>query len=134
MAAKPESAFIHSVHKYLPTDVYRMKNFNQYNGGIADCWYSGPGGDLWVEFKYVVLPARPKTSIDLTKMLSALQVQWLGDRYVEGRNIAVVVGCKEGGVWFDRRMWEAPITAEAFRAAVVSRKEIAQQICEHTYG
>lgn len=134
MSKGPENTFISAVHKHLWDSVYRMKNHNQYNGGIADCWYSGPRGDLWVEYKFLVVPARPKTTIDLTKMLSALQVQWLADRYVEGRNVAVVVGCKEGGVWFERRMWEAPITAEAFRAALVSRKDIAERIVENTHG
>lgn len=134
MSQGPETTFIKSVHKHLPDSVYRMKNHNVYNGGVADCWYSGAGGDIWIEYKFISVPSKPKTTIDLSKHLSALQMQWLTDRYVEGRNIAVIVGCKDGGVWFERRLWESPLTAEAFRSAIESRKEIAERICEHTYG
>jgi hypothetical protein len=57
----------------------------------------------------------------------------LGGRYEEGRKVFVVVGCKEGGVWFEDREWEYDITAEAFRTVVENRKQIAQRICMHTW-
>ena len=134
MSSGPETTFIRSVHKHLPTSVYSMKNHNVYNGGIADCWYSGNAGDIWIEYKFIEVPKRPKTAIKVPELLSALQVDWLAHRYEEGRKVFVVVGCKEGGVWFEDRDWEHHITAEAFRGAVENRKQIALRICSHTHG
>ena len=61
MSRGPENNFISSVHKHLPMKLYRMKNNNPYNGGIADVWYSGSKADLWIEYKFVKLPARDTT-------------------------------------------------------------------------
>lgn len=133
MSQGPETIFIQSVHRLLPKMVYRMKNHNEYNGGIADCWYDGPVGDLWVEYKFVVLPKRGDTLVRIE--LSELQLQWLRDRKFNGRNVAVVVGCKEGGVWLDHpRCWEQDYPAATFRAMIESRQEIADRILRHTYG
>ena len=54
MSQGPENAFIASIHRHLPSPetLYRMKNHNEYNGGIADCWYSGKR-DLWIEYKFI---------------------------------------------------------------------------------
>lgn len=134
MSQKPETTFIQSVHRHLPADLYRVKNNNEFHAGIADCWYSGDRGDIWIEYKFTQIPARPKTAIKVPELLSALQVDWLAHRYEEGRKVFVVVGCKEGGVWFEDRDWEHHITAEAFRSALEDRKQIAQRICSHTYG
>lgn len=129
MSKGPEGTFIRSVHKLLPDGVYSMKNHNPYNSGIADCWYSGNTGDIWIEYKFIELPKRPKTDIKVPELLSALQSDWLAHRYEEGRKVYVVVGCKEGGVWFEDRMWEHFITAEAFRSAIESRKQLVERIC-----
>ena len=134
MSHGPGTTFIQSVHRHLPVDLYRMKNFNQFNAGIADCWYSGNRGDIWIEFKFIPIPTRPKTDIKVPELLSALQVDWLAHRHEEGRKVFVVVGSKDGGVWFEDRDWEHYITAEAFRSAIEDRKQIAQRICSHTYG
>ncbi|MGK3946215.1 hypothetical protein ABK046_48675, partial [Streptomyces caeruleatus] len=83
--------------------LYRMKNHNQYNGGIADVWYSGSKADLWIEYKFVKLPARDTTPI--TPGLSELQQLWLRERHSEGRNVGVVVGAKEGGIWLPGISW-----------------------------
>ena len=95
MSRGPENIFIASVHKHLPAKVYRMKNNNQYNGGIADVWYSGQL-DLWVEYKFITLPARDDTVVDLISgkdpAISALQQNWLRSRSAEGRKVGVIVG------------------------------------------
>jgi hypothetical protein len=95
MSAKPENTFISSVHKHLPVELYHMKNNNPYNSGIADVWYSGVEQDLWVEYKFLVIPKRGDTVIDLVggknPSISALQQTWLKDRDVEGRNVGVIV-------------------------------------------
>lgn len=137
MAAKPETTFIASVHKHLPPTLYRVKNHNAYNGGIADVWYSGDR-DLWVEYKFIVVPKRPDTVIDLTTgkapAISYLQQEWLRSRYGEGRSVGVIVGSKDGGVWFPGLAWDRTYTAGEFRKRLQSRKELAGVIVEETHG
>lgn len=132
MSKGPENTFIGSVHKHLPDSVYRMKNHNQYNGGIADCWYSGNRADLWVEYKFIKVPARPDTVINLitgkNPELSFLQQEWLRGRYGEGRKVGVIVGCKDGGVWFPGISWDVTFTAQFYREAIKSRRELAELI------
>jgi hypothetical protein len=127
VAAKPENTFIASVHRHLPPvdELYRMKNNNEYVSGIADCWYSADR-DLWVEYKFVVLPKRPDTMIPIT--VSPLQQDWLKCRQAEGRNIWVIVGCKEGGVVFKDMTVLRPVMAAVFRELIRSRNEIAKSL------
>jgi len=134
--SQPENTFISSVHRHLPemNDFYRMKNHNQYNGGIADVWYSGKK-DLWIEYKFIVVPKRNDTVIDLIAgtakskpALSRLQQEWLSKRHAEGRQVAVVVGSKDGGVWFDGVSWKGTYTADAFKSALLTRAELAKLI------
>ena len=126
MSRGPETTFIQSVHRHLPKDVYRMKNHNEFNGGIADCWYDGSAADLWVEYKFIVVPKRDTTLV--TVDLSPLQREWLRDRAKNGRNVAVVVGCKAGGVWLNAPGWDENLTAAEFRRFCLSRQEIAARI------
>ena len=133
MSSKPETTFIASVHKHLPASLYRVKNANPYNAGIADVWYSG-GSDLWIEYKFLVLPKRGATVIDLINgkdpSISYLQQDWLKSRHAEGRNVGVIVGCKEGGVWFPGVSWDTTYTTEWFREHTLSRKELADRITQ----
>ena len=129
--ATPENTFIASVHRHLPVELYRMKNHNQYNGGIADCWYSGPAGDLWVEYKFIVIPKRDDTVIKIE--LSELQKNWLTSRHAEGRTVAVIVGAKEGGAMFFGTDWAPEINARLFRKMVLSRTELAIRIKATVY-
>lgn len=129
MSAKPETTFTGAIHKHLPpgrTDPYWMKNSNTYTAGIWDVWYSGTAADLWVEYKFIVIPKRGETIIK--PELSALQEKWGRERMAEGRNVAVIVGCKEGGVIFQNLEWESEITAAAFKVRVQSRAELAAWI------
>ena len=127
MSRQPENTFIASVHKFLPRELYRQKNHNQFNGGIADVWYSGDKADLWVEYKFVVLPKRDLTVVPIN--LEPLQRAWLTSRHAEGRNVGVIVGCKEGGVWFSGITGcGAGLPASSFRALLNTRKELAELI------
>ena len=107
-----------------------MKTNNPYIAGIPDCYYSGPGSDLWVEYKFILkLPTR----VPIVVNLSALQLHWLDSRHAEGRNVAVIVGTPTGGVVF--RMggpWE--ITTADFQSQIISRKELANWIATQTIG
>lgn len=129
--ATPENTFIQSVHRYLPVDLYKMKNHNQYNGGIPDVWYSGPAGDLWIEYKFNVLPKRADTPV--VPNLSPLQVDWLQERSKEGRKLGVIVGCKEGGVWFPDLAWETNLKTAEFRKLIRSRSDLAEVITGLVY-
>lgn len=133
MSRGPENTFIASVHKHLPAEVYRMKNNNQYNGGIADVWYSGRL-DLWVEYKFITLPARDGTVVDLISgknpAISALQQNWLRARSAEGRAVGVIVGCKAGGVWLPGVSWDGIYTVAFYKANLQTRAELAQTICQ----
>jgi len=127
MSKQPENVFIASVHRHLPVELYRMKNHNAYNGGIPDVWYSGKK-DLWVEYKFVVLPVRDDTNVKIN--LSELQKQWLRSRYDEGRQVAIIVGCKQGGVLFDGYRWDYDYCASNFRKLVITRQQLAEKIVE----
>lgn len=124
MASKPESVFIRGVNKYLTTTYFEKTN-NPFRGGIADMWYSGTKSDLWVEYKYE--PSLPRTRTYLPK-LSPLQVMWLGNRYDEGREVAVILGIPEGGVIFTELGWLKPHTRSELLARAVSRQELAKWI------
>lgn len=132
MSRGPENTFIASVHKHLSKKVYCMKNHNEYNGGIADVWYDGPAADLWIEYKFIVVPKRDDTVIDLvggkTPILSKLQQEWLADRHANGRRVAVIVGCKAGGMWLNPCEWKMPMSAGDFRGWVLSRQFLAKEI------
>ena len=131
MSKGPENTFIGSVHKHLPAGIYRLKNHNQYNGGIADVWYSGVR-DLWVEYKFIVVPKRPDTVIDLitgkNPAISYLQQEWLRSRHEEGRSVGVIVGSKDGGVWFPGLTWDATYPAKKFLSLLQTRKDLAGTI------
>jgi hypothetical protein len=130
--ATPENTFIGSVHRHLPAQLYHMKNHNMYNGGIADVWYSGTRADLWVEYKFIVTPKRDETVIDITAgkdpALSRLQQDWLKARCKEGRNVGVIVGCKEGGVWLPGLAWATPLKTVEFKNFLRSRSDLAGTI------
>lgn len=113
-----------------------MKNHNQFNGGIADVWYSGMVADLWVEYKYIVAPKRSETMIDIAggknPTLSELQQHWLTSRHAEGRAVGVLIGSKAGGVWFPGVTWCGPLSTRQFLERLQTRKELAELISDLT--
>jgi hypothetical protein len=136
----PENTFIASVHRHLPSEseLYRMKNNNMFNSGIADCWYSA-ARDLWIEWKFVIVPKRDDTMIDLhagkKPAMTALQREWLRRRHEEGRNVWVGIGSKDGGVILtDPRYWEQPFDAAWFRAKLFPRYDLACKIAAFCQG
>ena len=133
----PENTFIASVHAHLPppSKLYRMKNHNAYTAGVADSWYSGQGPgsrDLWIEWKFIKVPVRDDTLI--VPNLSALQTDWLNERYVEGRNVWVGIGSKDGGIFLHAMEWEQPFSAKEFRRTMFKRKELASMIASFVQG
>jgi len=114
-----ESTFTRAINKKLPTEIYVWKVNARYAPGVPDCWYSGPTGDLWIEWKY--LPKMPKRH---KPKLSALQSKWLNSRYDEGRNVAVLVGSPEGVAIYEDKAWDDQKSI----TQLYSRIEIAQWI------
>ena len=129
MAVKPETTFSKGVLAHIPRDVYHMKNNNPYLSGVPDLWFSGNSADLWVEMKY--LPRVPRRdSVVPTELLSKLQAQWLERRHREGRQVAVIIGCPDGGVVLPGITWQDEISAASFVARIQSRPALAQWIIE----
>jgi hypothetical protein len=148
MARKPENSFIERINKKLPIKKLRMcaptrlkhpaghwlhyeKMSNPYRGGTADSWYSGAKSDLWLEYKY--LPRLPqRASVKPFELLSPLQLDWLGGRLDEGRQVGVIIGCPTGGVVLLNRAWEREIPARDFASLVVSAEALAEWILAST--
>lgn len=123
MAAKLETTFYNGVNRHLDKAIYHMKNHNPYVSGIPDIWYSGRN-DLWVEYKFI--PRKPvRAPVKPQELLSALQSKWLRERYDEGRNLAVIIGCPEGGVVLTNLEWESEISVRDFETRIKSKKELA---------
>lgn len=137
MGTKPETTFYTSVHRHLPPDeeLHREKMSNPYRGGTADHWYDGTRADLWIEWKFIIVPKRDDTVIDLcggkNPPLSKLQQDWLARRVANGRDVWVIVGCKEGGVILKKSRWEVPFPTQWFRHKMIDRKSIAGEITRH---
>ena len=129
MAAKPETTFTRRLTSKLPKSIYVMKNHNQYVGGVPDLWLSGNLGDLWLEMKYVD-PLPVNVPIRPLKLLSTLQDDWLKARHKEGRNVAVVIGCKTGGVVLRHTEWDQEIPVQQFKSLIKSLPDLAELIKE----
>lgn len=125
-----ESQYTQTVHKHLSKEIYRWKINDSFQGGIADAYYSGTNGDLWIEYKY--LKSLPKkTSTQIIPALRSLQKKWLNARYSEGRNIAVIVGSPDGSIILaSPKEWTTGLTCEEFKERALTRQETADWIAE----
>lgn len=105
-----EHSYIRSIHKKLHSDVYRWKINDAYAGGVADAFYSGPNGMLFVEYKYISEKKLPKRGTTLiVPDLSGLQKKWLRDRHEESIPVVVVLGTPQASVIFTHCEWEKGI-------------------------
>ena len=134
MAVKPENTFRASVHRHLSHLIHKEKMSNPYSSGTADDWYSGKGGDLWIEYKFI--PRQPQRgSVKIASLFSKLQLEWLKGRHSEGRNIAAIIGCPSGGLILRDLDWEIEsVTIEHFTAHLRSRPDLAAWISEQVKG
>ena len=132
MASKPETTFRLKIERRLPRTLHREKMNNPFRGGTADSWYSGKGGDLWVEYKF--LPRVPQRGFITPERLdlSHLQRQWLRGRHEEGRNVAVIVGTPVGGVIMRNLEWEEEIPVDLFTSRTVTIPDLAIWIMQQT--
>ena len=134
MAVKPENTFRASVHRHLDKSVHQEKMSNPYSSGTADDWYSGKGGDLWIEYKFI--PRQPQRgSVKIASLFSTLQLNWLRDRHLEGRNVGVIIGCPSGGLILRDLDWELEsVTVEYFTTRLRPRRDLAEWIEEQVKG
>jgi hypothetical protein len=86
-----EHGYIKSIHNKLPSAIYKWKINDNFQGGIADAYYSGPAGDLWIEYKYLSRPPKRESTVIKT-CLTDQQRHWLKSRQSEGRDVALVIG------------------------------------------
>lgn len=121
---KPENRFIGSVHRHL-SRTYAEKMSNAWRAGTPDVWYSGVRGDLWIEYKYI---ARIPRSAEILPDLTPRQKRWLNNRFDEGRNVAVVLGTRTGGVIYRNKEWMCPLDHVTLTGRIVPRDEIARWI------
>lgn len=130
MASKPETTFYQSIHRLLKPQqpkIYNEKMYNPLRGGTPDVWYSGYGGDLWVEYKWI--PKLPKrVPVRMYKELSPLQLSWLNTRYEEGRNVRCILGTPEGCWIFRDRLWEHDLDALVIRSNKLTKYDISEFI------
>ena len=92
-----EHGYIRSIHRHLPADMHKWKVHDNYAGGVPDCWYAGPHGNIWVEYKWInSLPKRDTTVIKPN--LSAQQLAWLIKMSGHSISCACIIGCSEGGI------------------------------------
>jgi hypothetical protein len=125
MSAKPENSFIHGVHRYVTC--YKEKMNNPYRGGTPDVYYEGNRNCLWVEYKFILVPARD-TSFILPE-LSDLQKHWLRRCHANTGRARVVIGCKAGGVMMQHPdQWEDYTTVRDFKDALLDRKALGAMI------
>jgi len=95
---------------------------------MFDDWYSARPNDLWVEYKYQPKTASINLATSSSPSLSALQYHWGHQRFLEGRNVAVIVGMPYGGVILRHSEWRKKLSILDVEARIIKRKEIAQII------
>lgn len=132
MSSKPETRYYSAIHKLLPKELHKEKMHNPYRGGTADVWYSGTADDLWVEYKYLADPPK-RAAISIRRELSPLQLNWLRNRYQEGRNVVVILGTPIGSWVFESLTWETyELTSDDLRKIGRSKQQIAGYIAGRT--
>lgn len=125
MARKPEAQYTSDIKRRLGVDVYALKLCLPYTAGVADCWYDGPKRDIWVEYKYLD-PIPP--IVDPVSLLTKLQRDFLEQRHKNGRNVAVIVGSRKGGMIFWGLSWKTPVPREEFLEHAVGKQNIADSL------
>ena len=135
MASKPEATFVRSVNKHVPQEVHHEGNADQFSGGRPDRRYEGCQArtpDLWIEYKFLstIPPVIDMMDIKKQVKLSGLQQDWLKRANEHGRNVAVIIGCKQGGVILTNMTWTSAIPRDIFLKLVKSRKQIAEWITD----
>jgi len=124
-----EHGYIRKVNAKLSSGIYKWKIHDSYCGGVPDCFYHDEEGGMgFVEYKYIQLPKRDLTIVDIGKLLSPLQHDWIRERARCRIPVAVVVGCEVGGVFFEHNQITHAFTTALFKDMCQSPEFIAAQI------
>lgn len=119
-----EHSLVAGVHKRLPSTIYKLKLNVRFHKGVADAWYSGGSGDMWVEYKWIAsTPVRPFVPAN---HMTALQRHWLNGRLSEGRRVALVIGTPKGAFILEDGAWEDEL--DPAQADLIPNKEISKWI------
>lgn len=122
-----EHSFVKAIHRRLSDEVFTWKINDNYAGGVPDAWYCGSsGGHLFVEYKYVKLPARATTT--LSSSLSALQLSWLLDKQLRGVPTALIIGAEDKAIIIADYSCVGSITKADFEKQAVSFDGVANFI------
>jgi len=127
-----EHSYIKAIHRLLPASVYKWKINDNFHGGVADAYYSGNGGDLWIEYKYLSRPPKRLDTVIKT-CLTDQQLHWLQARQSEGRSVALVVGitAPDGFKGRDNLIItdvDEEITLLSFSSSAVDKQGVAEYI------
>jgi hypothetical protein len=127
-----EHSYIKAIHNRLPLSVYKWKINDNYQGGVADAYYSGNAGDLWIEYKYLARPPK-RTNTEIKTCLTDQQRHWLRSRQKEGRNVALVIGMAPSKEYeFTDNLivtdFTQTITLKTFSRHAVTRQAVADYI------
>lgn len=125
-----EHSFIDAVHRLLPAEpLLKWKINDPYTGGKPDCYYCGPSDDLWIEYKFVQLPKRASTRVQID--LSALQADWLSHLDLCGQTAWVVVGSPKRAVVLSIQEALSGLTKAQYEARMITFKDLASRIKDH---
>jgi len=127
-----EHGYIRSVHRHLPAEMHKWKIHDNYAGGVPDCWYAGPHGNIWVEYKWIAaLPKRGSTVIKPN--LSAQQLAWLIKMSGQDISCACIIGSPDGGILLtETDHWEHGLVKSVLnKANVLPAKDIARWLIQH---
>jgi hypothetical protein len=99
---------------------------------VPDALYAGPSGILFVEYKWVNLPKRDTTNINLG--LSALQINWLNRFHLYGHSVIVAVGTAYGVLALSDKCWMNSFNNSQVKDLSVTKADFVQLILECTHG
>ena len=130
-----EHSYIKAIHRLLPSDLYKWKINDNFHGGVADAYYSGPAGDLWIEYKYLSKPPK-KHDTAIKTCLSDQQLHWLKSRQQEGRNVALVVGITAPEAYKHQNSliltdFSQVVTMQDFISSAIDKKAVSDYIKSH---
>lgn len=127
-----EHKFITKVHSLLNKEVFRWKINDRYHGGVPDCFYSGPAGFCFMEYKYKnKKPARRTTKIKF--QLTEQQRAWLYKQHKFGIPVYAALGIKNE-VLLTQDFHKKEFSIQEFEEKAVHVKEfvdIIVNICLH---
>lgn len=104
--SKPETSLIANIHKHLDARIYREKTNNPYRRGMPDVYYEASGTVLWVEYKW--LPKQTVRAVNIERLLSPNQYEWLLRAESNCIATAVLVGCPHRAALFFDGAWKTP--------------------------